>query len=107
MAALVLPPELCVNVRRDLDQHPVDALPARPFCEDVRPGVEVVKDGLPNPETFLVLLEGGRHLKGHVMVQLACQAEGEGIVQKLGPEHGAIQLGKGSKKMSLLVVFYY
>ena len=83
MASLVLPPELCVDLRRDLDQHPVDALPARAFSEDVRPGVEVVKDGLPNPETFLVLPEAGRHLEGHTMVQLAGQAEGEGIVQQL------------------------
>jgi len=85
MGALVFPSQLCVDVQRDRDQHPVDALPARAFCEDVRPGVEVVKDGLPNPETFLVLLEGGRHLEGHSMVQLACQAEGKGIVQQLCP----------------------
>ena len=34
------------------------------------------------------------------MVQLACQAEGEGIVQKLGPEHGAIQLANENKRIA-------
>ena len=34
------------------------------------------------------------------MVQLACQAEGEGIVQKLGPEQGATQLANENKRIA-------